>query len=484
MKQTAKRILAFVSVVCIAFLGIVTMPFVQVNAAEQTETLNIYGTTGTLASDKLSISWTSGDVSFANKKGSTAIRTDDSDHYRVYSGSSVTISTSEGTISEVVITCTNADYAKVCQSSIGSAVSVSVSGSAVTVEAVGKAELTFKASAQFRLNKVEVTYEIATDDPTVTEIKEGLNAVTAKMSMGYKYTQDTDTEEQEKSITDKLDREFTGVAQATNYATWSGKTAMSSAVYAGNSAGDGDTIQLRSNNSNSGIVTTTSGGKATKVVLVWNSKSATGRTVDIFGKSTAYTQATDLYNSSTRGTKLGSIVCGTSTEFVINGDYEYIGIRSNSGALYLTSIEITWSTGEGTEMVEKTVLSNSEFRIKCGVDASLDLSGIDGVEYGIYVSAENGNEKYYASDSEFLQIDETAGIKYVVISLGDIVNDKAKSTTVFTVRAYAKYKDEIYMSTNFKAHSVASLVKEYYGMVGVKEQVEVLYDYFDDNGII
>lgn len=144
-------------------------------------------------------------------------------------------------------------------------------------------------------------------------------------------------------IVDVLDRAWTGVT-GTTYAEWKDKTATSSAVYAGQSAGGNESIQLRSTNSNSGIVTTTSGGKARKVILVWNDNtSATGnRKLDIYGKSTSYTQATDLYNSSTQGTLLGSIVCGTDTELEINGDYEFIGMRSNNGAMYITEIQILW----------------------------------------------------------------------------------------------------------------------------------------------
>ena len=148
------------------------------------------------------------------------------------------------------------------------------------------------------------------------------------------------------TVTDVLTRATTGVTN-TSYATWSGKTATSSAVYAGQSAGGNESIQLRSTNSNSGVVTTASGGKAKKVTIVWNSNTSSGRTVDIYGKNSAYSQATDLYNATNQGTKLGSITCGTSTELTISGDYEYIGLRSNSGAMYLTSISIDWETAGG-----------------------------------------------------------------------------------------------------------------------------------------
>ena len=147
-------------------------------------------------------------------------------------------------------------------------------------------------------------------------------------------------------VVDVLNYEWAGVT-GTNYSSWSDNTATSSAVYAGNTAGGNDAIQLRSNNNNSGIVTTTSGGKATKVTVEWNSKTSAGRTLNVYGKNSAYSTASDLYNSSNQGTLLGTIVYETSTELTIDGDYEYIGIRSASGALYLDEVQITWSTGGG-----------------------------------------------------------------------------------------------------------------------------------------
>ena len=141
-------------------------------------------------------------------------------------------------------------------------------------------------------------------------------------------------------VVDVLNYALIGVS-GTSYTAWSNKTSNSSAVYAGKSAGGNEAIQLRSSNSDSGIISTTSGGDVKKVVVVWNSNTANGRTIDIYGKTSAYTSPANLYGDA-KGTKLGSIVKGTSTELTITGDYQYIGIRSNSGALYLDSISITW----------------------------------------------------------------------------------------------------------------------------------------------
>ncbi len=152
---------------------------------------------------------------------------------------------------------------------------------------------------------------------------------------------------------DTLNREWTGVS-GTTYASWSNKTSSSGAVYAGNSAGpkSGDTansIQLRSDKNNSGIVITSN--SATNLInnisVTWNNATVDGRTLNIYGSNNAYTSPVDLYSSSTQGTLIGTIVKGTSTSLTFSNPYQYIGIRSSSGAMYLTEIVISFG-GEET----------------------------------------------------------------------------------------------------------------------------------------
>ena len=153
----------------------------------------------------------------------------------------------------------------------------------------------------------------------------------------------------EGEYVDKLTRETTGIASGSNtYKDWSGKTVSSNAIYAGQSAGSNNAIQLRSTTDKgySGIVATNTGGKLKRVVVEWNASTLNGRVLDVYGKKTAYAEVKDLYDQNTAGTKLGSIKCGTSTELVIEGDYEYIGLRSADGAMYLNSVEITWVVEE------------------------------------------------------------------------------------------------------------------------------------------
>jgi len=147
------------------------------------------------------------------------------------------------------------------------------------------------------------------------------------------------------TVTDNLTCSLTGIT-GTSYTEWSDKSDNSPAVYAGKSCESttNKVIQIKSKDSNTGIVTTISGGKAKKITITWSNENTSNRTIDIYGKNSAFSDATDLYNASTQGTKLGSIVYGTSTELTITGDYSYIGIRSNDGAAYLSNVAIKWES--------------------------------------------------------------------------------------------------------------------------------------------
>ena len=285
------------------------------------------------------------------------------------------------------------------------------------------------------------------------EYQTALNNIDASMKLGYSYNYETHSEE--SNATDTLNKELTG-ASGNSYSDWAGKSGNnSSAIYSGNSAGGNESIQLRSNNNNSGIVTTTSGGKARKVAVSWNSDTANGRTLNVYGKNTAYTQATNLYDTNSQGTLLGTIVKGTSTELDIDEDYEYIGLRSASGAMYLTSIDVTWY---GT--TEVTTYSNSKFTLSVGIESS--ISNITEIyEAGIYVEAAGGkSEKYPLSN-----LRDGGKYLYTTIGLGELLNDlyKERSEVTFTVKAYliVNNGDEPKYSVESVEYSVQSLIDEY-----------------------
>ena len=177
----------------------------------------------------------------------------------------------------------------------------------------------------------------------VTGVSAGTTDITVTINGKFNATcAVTVVSEQVSSDSDILTAAFTG-APTNEYGSWSGKTGDSGAIYAGNSKINNKTqIQLRSGNNNSGIVSTTSPGKIKKVIIDWASSTADGRKVDVYVSNTAYTQATDLYNVEKQGTKAGSIAYNVTTELEIDGDYQYVGIRSNSDALYIDSLTFEW----------------------------------------------------------------------------------------------------------------------------------------------
>lgn len=189
------------------------------------------------------------------------------------------------------------------------------------------------------------------------------------------------------SQNDVMNRTWTGVS-GTTYTSWDNKTSNSSAVYAGQSAGPingtcADTIQLRSDNSNSGIVTTAYSGSLyiSSVSVSWNSGTADSRTLNIYGDTTAYTAPTELYGNSIKGTLLGTITKSSGSSLTITGNYQYIGIRSNSGALYLDEVVVTYGSSQTPTNVANYIMyedtngqCNSKFNVAKGYFEGLSNS--------------------------------------------------------------------------------------------------------------
>ena len=235
--------------------------------------------------------------------------------------------------------------------------------------------------------------------------------------------------------TDVLNHDVIGV-NGTTYSTWTGITSNSDAVYAGNTAGGNNAIQMRSNNSNSGIVTTASGGVVTNITVVWNENTSSGRTLNVYGKNAAYSAATDLYGNNA-GTLIGTIVEGTSTEIDIDDEYAFIGIRSASGALYLDEVSITW--GEGSGVTPPSITASN---VEIAYDAT---SGA--IEYSIS-NPVDGGELTAATEAEWLTIgtvgetvpftctvNEDGAAREAVVTLTYTYGEQTISQTVTVIQA-------------------------------------------------
>ena len=244
----------------------------------------------------------------------------------------------------------------------------------------------------------------------------------------------------EGEVVDVLNRELTGIEKNAGYSTWTGKTATSSAVYAGMSAGNNDAIQLKSKDSTSGIVTTASGGKVKKIVVVWQSSTSDDRTLNVYGKNTAYSTAADLYSTSTQGTLLGTIVCGTSTELVIEGDYEYIGVCSASGAMYLTSISITWDESAGvTPVVPNAPVLPESTTFKGSMLVEITGIAADATVYYTTDESDPATSDTRVEYTEPFEITATTTVKAVAVNEVGASEMKTATYTLFVVEETTGY---------------------------------------------
>lgn len=199
---------------------------------------------------------------------------------------------------------------------------------------------------------------LSVSDPIVVEKtpKEKVEEKITSTSLAYHYTKETSGSE---SVTDTLTRDTTGIKNGnTTYTDWDYTSSTSGIGYKGQSAGGNDSIQLRSDKSNSGIVINTNvdGKKVASVTVSWNTNTTNNRTLNVYGKNTAYSAPTDLYNSDKQGTLLGTIVYGTGTSLTITGDYTFIGVRSNGGAMYLNDIKFEFGGGTTTYEYSNTCI--------------------------------------------------------------------------------------------------------------------------------
>lgn len=216
---------------------------------------------------------------------------------------------------------------------------------------------------------------------------------------------------------DVLDNAFTGVGAVSNYSSWENKKGTSGATYAGNSAGDKETIQLRTTNSNSGVITTTSGGTVKSFTITWD-PSYNGRVLNVYGKKTAYSSPTDLYNSNKQGTLLGSFTYDETkgsyeASLDIVDDYEYIGFRSNSGALYLKTVKITWETGSAVITDYCTTVA-ADTRADAELSFSVSELNVNvGENFNVPIlnkaAGFNGTVEYSSSNESVAQVDTETG---------------------------------------------------------------------------
>ena len=134
-------------------------------------------------------------------------------------------------------------------------------------------------------------------------------------------------------------------ATNTQYKAFSGVTDLgTSAVYAGKTAKSAaGAIQVRTSANEDGIVVTSQNDtKVVKSVAIdFATEPTSPKVLQIYGKHTAYSSAADLFDDEKKGDLIGSLGEDGSVDCTA-ANYEFIGIRSSDGAMYLASVMVTW----------------------------------------------------------------------------------------------------------------------------------------------
>ncbi|MBQ9465815.1 MAG: chitobiase/beta-hexosaminidase C-terminal domain-containing protein [Muribaculaceae bacterium] len=295
--------------------------------------------------------------------------------------------------------------------------------SANPMEAAAGATITLTITPDngYKLSALEV--KDATGAPIEYSVGTTENVYTFEMPASDAYVSATFEEEGGTPAEHELTYAIIGVTGNT-YTAWTGiGGGTSDAVYAGKTAGGNNAIQMRSNGSDCGIVTTTSAGLVKSVTIAWNENTAAdGRTVQIYGKNTAYSSAADLYGDN-KGDLLGEISSNENTLMVtVDGDYAYWGIRSKSSALYLDAIDVVWQEGEVPETVEKPVISG-ETPFEESTTVSITCA-TEGAEIHYYVGADRAAMADDPVYTEPFTITESCTVSAIAVK-GELVSEVA-----------------------------------------------------------
>ena len=106
-----------------------------------------------------------------------------------------------------------------------------------------------------------------------------------------------------------------------------------------------------------GIISVKSDKNALAVRAAWNDYTSNGAILSIYGKNTPYSETDDLFDELTCGTLLGTIIKGTSSSLIIEGEYKYVGICVKEAKIaYLDSVTVIYDNIETPENVANYIM--------------------------------------------------------------------------------------------------------------------------------
>lgn len=202
-----------------------------------------------------------------------------------------------------------------------------------------------------------------------------------------------------------------------SYQDWTDKTFNTSAIYAGNSyAGNVEAIQIRTSGSKEGIVTTAQNGtKVVKSVTVNFTTAPSGtRKLQVYGKHSAYSTTADLFSAEadTQGELIGELAADGTVDCTA-ADYEFIGVRSSDGAMYLASVMITWGDATPTPPAKDVI-----------------REGLSDGKWGTLCPKQNVEEVEGATFYQISYLEEQEGMPY------NVVFDAISGTTLTAGQPY------------------------------------------------
>ena len=230
----------------------------------------------------------------------------------------------------------------------------------------GSIDVWFRTTAVTLRNELIVTVQ-TTAKKYIKKLNLSGRPIAFKNGELSKFTVDMSSVTGIASMVDVLTKDGT----PSSYGEW---TKNLYAKYKGNTTSHSAGIQMRSTNSSSIISTGFNvkpgdpgypGGYVKSVTIMAPSALFSGRTFDVYGSNVAYTATNQVYqgNRPTGSRKVGSFTISEEVETVgiiaIDGNYQYVGIRSNNNALVASKIFIEW-VGEPQATAAVTTGATSE----------------------------------------------------------------------------------------------------------------------------
>ena len=237
-------------------------------------------------------------------------------------------------------------------------------------------------------------------------------------------------------------------ATTTSLAYFTNVSKPSGAVYAGRTAKHSSgAIILTTTSANSGIVSTTSGGKIKSVTFTFNANTDKYG-IQVYGKNTAYTSSSDLTDASTKGTLLGTTT-SLSNVITVSGDYEYIGIISNntssSSKIILDNIQFEWEGGSATPSI---AIAPEALTINDAAAGTFTVTGTN-VDGSINASLAS-NTDWYMTPEQLANTGGDLSVSYTgrALSASNTINVAAANDNTVSAQATVNYVADLYIVTD------------------------------------